>query len=280
MLRSMNDLEDYAIGATDGPIGHVKDFYFDEDSWVIRYLVVDTGQWLASRKVLISPISIRHPNWGDRLLPVSLSKEQVRNSPDIDSDKPVSRQHEMQTLGYYGYPSYWGGAGLWGDGLYPYTMLPDFAGFDVYTAERHRESEAYARAERERHRHDDPHLRSCKAVTGYHIHAADGDIGHVESLIVDEETWAIRYLVVNTSNWWVGHKVLIAPQWIKGVDWSDESVAVDLSRESIQNSPPYESAADLNRQREISLYEHYGRNSYWAGGVRVPSVSQQPTTDS
>jgi len=115
MLRSMKDLEDYALGATDGTIGHVKDFYFDDEAWVIRYLVVETGRWLSSRKVLISPIAIGNPNWVDRILPVSITKEQVKNSPDIDTAKPVSRQHEILDLNYYGFPPYWGGRDMgWG----------------------------------------------------------------------------------------------------------------------------------------------------------------------
>ena len=269
MLRSMKDLENYAIGASDGPIGHVKDFYFDDDSWVIRYLVVDTGSWLNGRQVLISPMAIRQANWLDRLLPMALTKEQVRNSPDIDADKPVSRQHELEYIGYYGYPAYWGGTGLWGDGLYPYGLLPDDPGYGLDSAERLREQDAIARVERDRHRNDNPHLRSCKAVTGYHIRATDGEIGHVDSLLVDEQTWAIRYLVVNTSNWWLGHKVLVSPQWISGVHWSDETVAVDLSRAAIQAAPVFESAADLNRQRETALYDHYGRRGYWSDGTVI-----------
>ena len=111
MLRSMKDLEDYAIRATDGTIGHVKDFHFDDKAWGIRYLVLDTGTWLSSRKVLISPIAIGHPDWAGKILPVSITKEQVKNSPDIDTDKPVSRHNEIRYRGYYGYPFYWGGPG-------------------------------------------------------------------------------------------------------------------------------------------------------------------------
>jgi hypothetical protein len=264
MLRSMKDLEQYAIGASDGPVGHVKDFYFDDDSWVIRYLVVETGSWLNSRKVLISPISIHHPNAVDHVLPVRITREQVKNSPDIDTDKPVSRQHEIEYLGYYGYPTYWGGVGMWGEGLYPYAMVPGYAGFEDDREARALEAEAYIRADRARHRNDDPHLRSCQAIIGYNIRAADGEIGHVESLIVDEETWAIRYMVVNTSNWWVGHQVLIAPQWITGVHWADQTVSVDLGRETIKDAPPYDSTATLNREHEMGLYDHYGREGYWA----------------
>jgi hypothetical protein len=123
MLHSMKDLEGYTIGATDGVIGHVKDFYFDDEAWVIRYLVVETGAWLSSRRVLISPIAINEPNWSEKSFPAAITQEQVKNSPNIDTDKPVSRQHEIAYSGYYGYPYYWGGGGFWGNGVYPGMML-------------------------------------------------------------------------------------------------------------------------------------------------------------
>ena len=271
MLRSMKDLEGYAIGATDGPIGQVSDFYFDDDRWVIRYLVVDTGTWLSGRLVLISPISVKQPDWAHALLPVTLTRAQVKSSPDIDTRKPVSRQHESAYLGYYGYPVYWGGAGLWGESLYPYATTTGDAGQGAERNER--EQEVQSSAERARHRLDDPHLRSCKAVVGYHIHATDGEIGHVDELLVDEQTWAIRYMVVNTSNWWIGHKVLVAPQWITGVHWTDETVQVGLTRAAIQGAPPYDSTVALNRQREAGLYAHHGRNGYWSASA---DVSQPP----
>ena len=264
MLRNLKHLENYKISATDGEIGHVKDFYFQDDAWVVRYLVVNAGTWLSRRKVLISPISVHHPDWLERTLSVSITKEQVRNSPDIDNDQPVSRQNEEQYMGYYGYPYYWGDAGMWGGGMYPGAMVSGYDGYRTDRAERERELEAYLRDERDRHRKDDPHLRSCNAVTGYHLHATDGDIGHVSGFLVDDETWAIRYLIVDTSNWWVGHKLLVSPSWIKGVHWSDRTVAVDLSRESIKNAPPYDSEADWSRDQELNLYGHYGRRGYWA----------------
>ncbi|OYV01946.1 MAG: photosystem reaction center subunit H [Burkholderiales bacterium PBB5] len=242
MLRNLNDFKNCPIAATDGEIGQVKDFYVEDDAWVVRYLVVETGTWLTSRKVLISPISVHHPDGLAQTLSVSITQQQVKDSPDFDTDKPVSRQNEEQYLGYYGYPFYWGGGGLWGDGLYPSALMPGYApGVGMDRADRvtrERQLEAYLRDERARHRNDDPHLRSCNAVTGYHIHATDGEIGHVSGFLVDDETWAIRYLVVDTSNWWVGHKVLIAPPWIEGVHWSDQTVSVSLSRASIQNAPP------------------------------------------
>jgi hypothetical protein len=267
MLRSMKDLENYTLSATDGQIGHLKDIYFDDDAWVVRYLVVEAGSWLTSRKVLISPISVHHPNWRDRTVTVSITKDQVKNSPDIDIDKPVSRQNEQDYLGYYGYGNYWGGDGMWGAGLYPYAMAPGYPGYGVDRldrAEREHEEIAFLRAEKARHKHDNPHLRSCQAVNGYHIHATDGEIGHVAGYLIDDETWAIRYLIVDTSNWWLGHRVLIAPEWIGGVHWKNETVSVSLTREAIKNAPAYDSSIEWSHKHDLELYQHYGRTGYWS----------------
>jgi sporulation protein YlmC with PRC-barrel domain len=240
MLRNSKNLQGCSIGATDGTIGEVKDLYFDDEAWVIRYLVVSTGAWLANRKVLISPFALSQPQWALKLLRASLTTEQVKNSPDIDTDKPVSRQHEVQYLKYYSYPAYWGG---------------DAA---------------------KQHHSDDPHLRSCNAVVKYHVHASDGDVGHVEGLLVDDETWAIRYLIVDTSNWWLGHQVLVAPQWIHDVNWFSSSVCVELSRKTLKDAPLYEPASSPDRRQEIELFEYYGRPGYWSGagisnlGQRTP----------
>lgn len=264
MLRSLNDLESYTIGATDGQVGKVTDVYFEDLSWTVRYLIVDTGTWLSSRKVLISPISIREADWANHTLPVSISMAQVKSSPDIDTDQPVSRQHETQYLAYYGYAPYWDGGGLWGAGMLPYAMAPGYIGLaDNWEAELSA-LEAYTKTERARISHENPHLRSAKAIVGYRIHATDGEIGHVADFLVDDETWAIRYLVVNTSNWWIGNKVLVAPSWITGVHWADQHVTIAMTREAIMTAPTYDSAAALNRDMEAGLYEHHGRLGYWA----------------
>lgn len=255
MLRTVKDLRGYAINASDGDIGRVDDLYFDDEAWVMRYLVVDTGTWLPGRRVLISPIAIGHPDWMGQRLPVSLTRERVRNSPDIDTQKPVSRQHEADYSRYYGYPYYWGGMGLWGMGAYPgylTTAGAVQAGLDTRSAE--------ATASQER---GDAHLRSCTAMTGYHIQATDGEIGHVEDFLLDDDTWAIRYIVVDTSNWWFGHKVLVAPQWIQSVSWLDRKVSVDVTRQAGKDAPPYDSVGHLDRQREMGIHEHYGRPGYW-----------------
>lgn len=282
MLRSIEELENYDVEADDGPIGHARDFFFDDESWVVRYLVVDTGGWLSDRKVLISPISIGKLEVARNILKVLLTQEQVKNSPDIDTDMPVSRQHEMRYLGYYGYPYYWDGGGLWDEGTFPNLMLSDsdsLEGEAAYDQQQIAHSDARLQKELKHAApnrggtlrsgdpastgHEDPHLRSCKSVAGHEIKATDGLIGHVSGFVVDDETWAIRYLVVETSHWWSGHKVLIVPDWIMAVNWFERTVAVALSRAAVKESPNFESIVGLDREQETSLYEHYGRIGYW-----------------
>ena len=273
MLRSIHDLQELAVQATDGHIGEVTDLYFDDEGWVIRYLVVKTGTWLSSRKVLVSPIAIGHPDWTAGALPVSITREQVKNSPDVDTDKPVSRQHEMQHLAYYGYPNYWGGAGLWGGGYYPGAMLPGMA-INPTSAEYLESRADPLRLEAERAReqdHADPHLRSCNEVIDYHIHAADGDIGHVHGMLVEDATWAIRYIIVNTSNWWLGHEVLIAPEWIDDVYWAESKLNVGLKRETIKGAPAYDSKLPITREHEKILHAFYGHRGYWPAEVAQAS---------
>jgi uncharacterized protein YrrD len=263
MLRNLKDLQGYSLRATDGDIGTVKDFYFDDDRWAVRYLIVETGTWLASRKVLISPVSIGIPDHNERVFPVSITREQVRNSPDIDTDKPVSRQHEIDYLGYYGYPAYWDSVGLWGSGTLPGMMLPEAGiGMPMTTATL-AEQRDIAEVRAELHKNDDPHLRSCKSIMGYHIKAQDGEIGHVQGWLADEESWAIRYLVVDTSNWWIGHKVLVAPQWISEVSWSDAVVAVKMTQKAIKDAPEWDARLPPDREQEIDIYRHYDRTGYW-----------------
>jgi sporulation protein YlmC with PRC-barrel domain len=262
MMRNVTSLRGYAVRATDGVIGKVDDFYFDDEDWGIRYLVVDTGKWLSGRKVLISPIAIGAPDWMIQELPVSLTKAQVKRSPDIDTRKPVSRQHEAEHARYYGYPYYWGGAGLWGMGAYPGNLTAeDVINETLRAAAPHRPVTA-----------DDCHLRSSNAVMGYRIRASDGDIGNVDDLLVDDQTWAIRYLIVDTHRWWSGRRVLVAPRWIDDVSWSMATVSVDLTRDAIKGARPYDSEAQLDRQREQALHDHYHRPGYWA----APTSSRRP----
>ena len=271
VLHRMKDLEGYTIGAVDGVIGHVKDFYFDDESWVIRYLVVQTGQWLLHRRVLISPIAINQPNWSEQSFPAAITQEQVMNSPSIDTDKPVSRQHEKEYLGYYEYPHYWVGGSLWGWGANPEMMLG--AGrIERTAAESSRADEEKLGVDADANSAGlphDAHLRSGNEISSYSVHAEDGDIGHVQGILVDEKSWAIRYLIVNTSNWWLGHQVLIAPQWIVGVSWGDRKVSVSLSRDAVKGSPPYAPGSRMGRDEEARIYDHYRRPGYWAREVQL-----------
>ncbi len=261
MLRTIHDLKGYTVSATDGNVGHITDCYFDDEAWVLRYFVVDTGDWLMRRRVLISPLAIAHPGWAERSLVVALTRQQIEHAPDIDTDKPVSRQHESQYLGYYGYPYYWGGTGLWGNAAYPGTLLTGVGadGFDSAGGAREANSPSVDGARLA----TDQHLRSCKEVSNYRVHAIDGDLGQVEGLIVEERSWSLRYMIVNTGHWWAGHSVLISPEWIDSVSWINQKVSIDLTRQSIRSAPVYDSTLQLNRDHELGIYKHYGRSGYW-----------------
>jgi len=250
MLHRLKKLHGMTLAATDGEIGKVKDVYFDDVSWGVRYLIVDTGGWLSNRKVLISPRSIRGVDWDNEKIHVELSQQQVKDSPDIDTDMPVSRQEEAEFYAYYGYPVYWGGGFLWG----PYPVLSD----DQIDAEL---------VMRERHRIDtaDHHLRSADEVKGYHIRASDEPIGHVEGFLLDDEAWAIRYVVIDTAKWWAGRHVIVRPQWITRVEWAESTVYLGLDRAAVEASPEYNPAVVLSRDYEARLHEHYKRSVYWEG---------------
>jgi len=244
-------VKDFAIHAVDGEMGTVADIYFDDETWAIRYLVVDTGGWLAGRRVLISPVSVVKTDWEAKQLDVALTKHQVENSPTIDTHQPVSRQYEAAFSGYYGYPYYWGGPYLWGPAFYP-------AGLADQTS-----SPAGAIADSVLREPQDSHLRSTEAVTGYDIEAADGEIGHVDGFVMDDEAWAIRYVEVATRNWWPGKKVLVSPAWIERVSWAESKVYVGLSRSAIKDGPEYIESRKITREYENRLYLHYGRPPYW-----------------
>jgi sporulation protein YlmC with PRC-barrel domain len=248
MQIKIKDLKGNDIVATDGDIGALDDFYFDDKSWTIRYLVVSTGNWFLGKDVLLSPFAVGKADVSSARIKVNLTRAQVDGSPNIDTDKPVSSQREASYSDYYGYPYYWSGPYLWGSMYYP--QLP----------ESEQEIVDARRAEQEQS--GDLHLRSATKVTGYHIEATDGEIGHVEDFIIDDETWEIRYMVVDTRNWLPGKKVLIAPRWIERVSWEDSKVYVNLSREAIKSGPEYDPEA-LNREYEGKLHDHYDRPKYW-----------------
>ena len=265
MLNTITQLTDATVSATDGDIGHIASAFFDDQTWTIRYLVVDAGSWLTDRQVLISPYSVNAPQGSASHISVSLNREQVKHSPDIDTHQPVSRQHERDFLGYYAYPLYWGGDGLWGVGGLPTVppAIPDTVRQEVHSALHRRDVQA-----------GDVHLRSSAHVTGYDIQASDESIGHVQDFVYDEATWSIRYLVVDTRNWWPGgRKVLISVQWIEAIDWATRQVRVSLTREQVKASPEFGGVETIQREYEQRLHEAYKRPGYWADEVAQAQVT-------
>jgi hypothetical protein len=245
MLRSVNNLIGCSIKALDGELGKVSEFYFDDLTWTIRYLVVNTGNWLSDRKVLIPHKALGITDWNSQTFLVNLTMKQVSDSPDIDTQKPVSRQHEEKLFEHYALPVYWG------EGFYPTAlgMVPLTPAGDLNNLEAEDHSK--------RPLHEDPDLRSTMMVKGYHIHAKDGEIGHVVDFIVDDTQWNLSFFIVDTHNWIQGRKVLIKPLWIDHIDCEESKVFVDLSRESIKNSPEFDSSQPVSKDYESVLLNYY-----------------------
>jgi hypothetical protein len=243
MLRSVRELRGAALVATDGPIGDVHDIYFDDEKWIVRYYVVDTGKWLPGRKVLIPPHAVRPPLPDSLALPVDLTREQVRSSPDVDTTRPIERQAELSLYEHYGWEPYW----MAGEPSAPLVGVRAVG--DAAEAERQATAGRLG---------GDPHLRSARDVSGYRIEATDGEIGHIDDFLVDDQTARIRYAVVDIRNWLPGKHVLIAPQWIREVRWADSTVFVNVTRDAVRGSPVYTSLAALDKEYESRLYSHYG----------------------
>jgi hypothetical protein len=220
MLLKTSELYGHKLAASDGQIGQVQDFYFDDKTWVIRYLVADTGSWLTGRLVLISPHAFGKLDQATKTLHVKLHKKQIQDSPSPESHKPVSRQYEVEYYRYYGWPAYWDGGGMWGLGGYPVLIPPSKEEMDGHL----------------HHHRDDKHLQSTKAVTGYQIQTVDGTIGHVSGLLVDDRSWAVHELVVETGHWYSGKEILIATGKVESISYEDSTVFVNLTKADIQQT--------------------------------------------
>lgn len=217
MLHNLKDLSGHKLAATDGEIGSVKDFYFDDQRWVVRYLVADTGSWLTGRLVLLSPHAVGPWAEGTKVLPVDLTKKKIEGSPPIETHKPVSRQYEIEYFRHYGWPTYWDGGGMGGISGIPVPPSP-----------------AQEQADREAHRRDDPHLRSVNAVVGYAIQATDGEMGKVRSFMVDDQNWTLRAMVVETGPWYAGKEILIPTGQIDRISYEESKVFVNLTQQEIK----------------------------------------------
>jgi len=236
MLHLAHKIAGAAVKGTDGDIGTLDDFYFEEDRWTVRYLLVDTGKWFSGKRVLISPMSVRD-GWGKAGVRLGLTKDQVWNSPEFKEDQTLSVAGETQLLAYYGYPDYWGAASIWGNYDNPLALVEGVPQETMHAPPPNDGIDPEAR-----------HLRSIKKSTGYHLHARNGEIGHVDDFLIGQDSWRIRYLLVDTSNWIGGRSVILSPETVEGIDKERGQLYVAADREDIKGAPSLDtiqSALDL-----------------------------------
>lgn len=225
MIQNTKDLYRHKLSATDGEIGHVMDFYFDEQTWVVRYLAADTGSWLSGRQVLLTPHAFGAWDREEKSLQVNLTRQQIEDSPSIETHRPVSRQYEIDYYNHYGWPVYWNGGAMWGVGGFPEISSPNQEEQEFQLEAPHRE---------------DRHLQSCKTVEGYAIHATDGQIGKVTGFLVDDRSWAILHVSVEAGRWYDGKEVFIPVSRINRISYDDSQVYVGLSRTSIRSTAEHQ----------------------------------------
>jgi uncharacterized protein YrrD len=253
MLRSLEHLEGYKVNAIDGEIGCVVDFFLDDESWTVRYLVVETGGLFERRQVLVSPSSFRQVEWSIRIVHLDLTRAVVERSPSVETDKPVSRQYRWEYHRRYGAPNNGSQSALGGSGDYP----------NLLAASRWNNEAIDGLV-----KPSDVHLRSAREVRGYHVLGSDKpgsvkpgsvkEVGSVGDFIVDDATWKIRYLVVDTGKWWFGRKVLVAPQWARRMSWVEGNIYLNLSRDTVRHGPEWKPNASIDRAFEIKLHHYFG----------------------
>jgi hypothetical protein len=247
MLWNASAINGYRISASDGHIGTISDFLFDDASWHVRWLVVETGNWLSGRRVLLPTSAVEHLDQVQQNCLIKLTMQQIKDSPDVDTERPVSRQREASVYSYYGYSPYWdygylGGIGFLGGPVY----MGAIGGTDREAAPAGKQN------------HDDVHLRSVEEVTHYHIHASDGQIGHVDGILVEDAGWSIGYLIADTKNWWPGKKVLLSPHSVKEIDWSSRLVKVDVDRQAVKGAPAYDASKTVDQAYRDKFLNYYG----------------------
>ena len=261
MLRSLAEPEGYRLHATDDEIGRCRDFLIDDQQWAVRYMVADTRTWLPGRKVLVSPAQLGTPDWAAQRLPVAMTREQLEQSPPLDEDAPVSRRYEQAFNTAHGLPAYWLGSGLWGDYPAPSTMM---APQEMYIEPAPTVPEEPDTAEPVDPAVDDRvHLRSLREITGYDVRAG-GDseaakVGRLKDMIVDDERWAVRYLVVDTSRLPFSKQVLLPVELVTDVDWASRTVRTEATEAQVEEAPEFDPTEPVNARMEAVLYDYYGR---------------------
>jgi uncharacterized protein YrrD len=250
MLIKATDTTGYDVQARDGTLGTVSDMLFDDASWTVRWLVVNTGSWWADQRVLIPASALGRPDTAARTFPVDLTMAQVKGSPDVDTHRPVSRQFESSAYDYYGFNPYWGaelymsGFAYWGGGV---PMAPSLE------VERREDEIAQMQSQGE-----DQNLRSVAEISHYHIHATDGEIGHLSDVLIEDSDWSLRYLIVNTSNWWQGKEVLISPRSTERILWTEQMIYLGVNRDRVRTSPDYDATRPIDPNFDSEMARHYG----------------------
>ena len=239
MLISCNILPGYKLKANDGDFGNVTDLLFDDKHKIIRYFVIDCGSWLQKNEVLLSPIAFEEPDHENFTISTILSKNSIENSPSVETRPPVSKQAQNSLAAYYDWPIFWKTA--------PYEHLQGYE-----------DSNADLKGE------DEGQLQSLQEIKGYAIQCDEGNLGHVEELIVDTETWTLRYLTIDTGNWLPGKKVIISIDWLTDISWKEQKACLNLSKMDVRNAPVYDPGTPINREFESEVYDYYGRPSYWS----------------
>jgi len=262
MLFAASGLEGSPVKASDGEIGAVKDFLFDDRTWTIRWMEVETGLWLPGRRVLIHPSAIAPlalppkpalpmMSFGKELeLAVNLTRAEIEAGPQARADEPVTRQMESLLYDYYGWDPYWG-VTHFGAGALPNAeqqIVPEAARRDADAEEFPPE--------------DVSGFHGVASISGYHVHASDGDIGHVENVLADDSNWEIRYLIIATRNWLPGKVVQISPYAVRDINWFGDSINMNITREQVRSAPAWDPLAIVDKTTEDALHRHFGWPGY------------------
>ncbi len=261
MLYSAATIKKLKIQTSDGAYADIEDIYFDDISWSIRYFVADIGTWLSARLVLVSPEAIRRYSEESKTFQTNLTRQQIIDSPAFDSEKTVSRQHEENLRQFYGWSPYWFasrdiyplagiymyplyGASLSHEGGWREDQLPPTVAGDVQTrVDQDKEQEV--------------HLRSFNEVLNYSLRAIDGDIGELDDLLIESETWRITHIIADARKWWPGGQFVIDRGLVQDISWNDRNIVVSMTRDEVKDAPPYDRDRGISHSDEIILSHYY-----------------------
>jgi uncharacterized protein YrrD len=237
-IHRVQGLKGWGLDARDGEIGSFQQIYFDDQEWRVRYLVVHTGTWLFGRSVLIAPRAVAAIDTDGERISVDLPRDEVEGSPPLDFEEPLSRHYEEAYHRFYGWAPYWLGPGF--GGVPP--AIPPMMGVEEPVRQL-----------------PCPHLRGSDEVTGYGVSTKNGRLGHVEDILIDDESWTLRYIEVDTRRWWPGKRVLIAPTWIEAIGWPEREISLTLNRDTLREAPEYDPSVTITPEYEVRLFQHYAR---------------------